>query len=158
MTELAPTVGTILIATCGNRDAGDDAFGPAVACMLRAGRLADPGVEVIDLDINPTELLNHVEGRAGLLVVDAVCAPGIPAGRLLDRAWDQILDFQLQHDDPLSSHGLSVAGQIVLAHRLGMLPLFVRLIGATIDRSQIGSPMSDAVRALVPEAAARIVH
>ncbi|MCC7408393.1 MAG: hypothetical protein IT442_09985, partial [Phycisphaeraceae bacterium] len=42
--------------------------------------------------------------------------------------------------------------------RLGMLPLFVRLIGATIDRSQIGSPMSDAVRALVPEAAARIVH
>lgn len=136
----APT----LIAACGNIQAGDDALGPLVARKLR--RLALPDAEVVDLDIRPAGLVDHLmTPRDTLIVVDAVMLDDAPYGSIIDVDWRSSDRPQLIHDDVLSSHGLSIAHQIDLAEKLGMLPSRVRLIGAVIEGARIGRKTGDAV-------------
>jgi hydrogenase maturation protease len=150
----------ILIATCGNADAGDDAFGPAVGRAVAAMNFpgvtsGGPGVEVVDLGIRPAALLDYLEGREALVVVDAVKVPG-QAGGLIDVDWFDANRPTLAHDDRMSSHGLSMGSQLELAGQLGMLPKMVRLIGVGIESSELGRPMSPNVGAQVDMAAKRI--
>lgn len=137
----------ILVATCGNVMAADDAFGPSVAREFRREEL--PGVEVIDLDIRPAALLDYLDGRTGLIIVDAAYAPGLQAGRVIDTDWFSPERPALVNDDALSSHGLSIAVQLDLAQRLGILPRRVRLIAATIAPARVGQPASDRLPGLV---------
>ncbi len=121
----------LLVAACGNLMASDDAFGPMVARDLR--QLKPSGIEVVDLDIRPAALLDYLPGRTGLILVDAVHAPGLTPGRVLDWDWFSADRPELVNDDTMSTHGLSLAMQIDMADQLGMLPPYVRLIGLTID-------------------------
>lgn len=133
---MSDTPVNLLIATCGNLMASDDAFGPMVARALRQRDL--PGTEVVDLDIRPAALLDYLPGRTGLILVDAVNAPDLEPGRVLDVDWldrDPGGRPELVNDDSMSTHGLSLAMQLDMAERLGMLPSFVRLIGVSIDRT-----------------------
>jgi hydrogenase maturation protease len=123
----------LLVAACGNLMASDDAFGPLVAGELRGREL--PGVEVVDLDIRPTALLDHLADRTGLILVDAVYVPNMQPGRVLDLDWFGTATPELVNDDTMSTHGLSLAMQLDMAGQLGMLPPFVRLIGLSIDRT-----------------------
>ncbi len=126
----------LLVAACGNLMASDDAFGPMVARELRGWEL--PGVEVVDLDIRPAALLDYLAGRTGLILVDAVYTPDREPGRVLDMDWfdpEPQGRPELANDDTMSTHGLSLAMQLDMAERLGMLPPFVRLIGVSIDRT-----------------------
>ncbi len=68
----------ILMAACGNPDASDDAFGSMVARQFP--RKAHPELEIVDLALNPAELLHCLDARRALLVVDAARAPGIAPG------------------------------------------------------------------------------
>lgn len=144
----------ILIAACGNVDAGDDAFGPAVAAALREMDL--PMVEVVDLDIRPAALLDHLDLRLALIVVDAVKSPHDGPGRLVDVDWFHPRRPALVNDDPMSTHGISIGAQLDLAGRLGMLPQRARLVGGTLNDAEVGQPMSPAMRELVRDAASYI--
>jgi len=93
-----------------------------------------PGVEVVELDIRPAGLIDHLEGRSCLVIVDALYAPGIPGGEVLDIDWFDEARPALCHDDVLSTHGLGIAQQLELAKQLGLLPPVVRLIGMTVDQ------------------------
>lgn len=136
----APT----LIAACGNIQAGDDALGPLVAEKLQ--RLALSDVEVVNLDIRPAGLVDHLmTPRDTLIIVDAVTMAGAEVGSVVDVDWRSCDRPRLMHDDVLSSHGLSIAHQIDLAEKLGMLPLRVRLIGAVIAGARVGQPAGDSI-------------
>jgi hydrogenase maturation protease len=151
-----PTVNPILVATCGNPLAGDDAFGSLVADALR--RISPPHVDVVDLGMQPAGLLNHLEGREALIVVDAALADaGFPAGNLIDVDFAAAERPRLVHDEPLSSHGLSLAHELELARQLKMLPKRVHLVAAAAGEMGIGAAPGAAVSALVEPAVRRIL-
>jgi hydrogenase maturation protease len=132
----------LLVAACGNVMASDDAFGPLVARAL--GRLDLPNIEIIDLDIRPAALLDHLAGRSGLIILDAVYAPDAQPGNLLDIDWFDEDRPALVNDDTMSTHGLSIGRQLELAQTLNMLPLTVRLIAVTLnDKPRVGQPRGD---------------
>jgi hydrogenase maturation protease len=95
-----------------------------------------PGVEVVDLDIKPAALLDHLPGPDRLVLADAVRVPGEAPGRVLlvDLVRDELP--ALLHDDAMSTHGLGLADQIALAGRLGLLPESVWLVGATAGSAE----------------------
>jgi hydrogenase maturation protease len=140
----------ILVATCGNVMASDDAFGPMVARELRSHAL--PSVEVIDLDIRPAALLDYLPGKDGLILVDAVHAPGLEPGRVLDIDWFSPDRPGLVNDDTMSTHGLSLAMQLDLARSLDLLPPHVRLIALSIEPARVGQTASEHLTAAVGKA------
>ena len=122
----------VLVATCGNSSAGDDSFGPRVGRLLRASPHA--GIGVVDLDIKPAALFDHLPGPDCLVLVDAVRMPGGGGGQLVQI---DLRDGELPallNDDAMSSHGLGLAHQLTLARQLDLLPEAVWLVGAVIDR------------------------
>lgn len=145
----------ILIAACGNVMASDDAFGPRVASELRQRDL--PGVEVVDLDIRPAALLDYLPGKSGLVLIDAVVAPGVEPGRVLDLDWFSPQRPELINDDTMSTHGLSIAMQLDLAKKLGLLPKRVRLVAACIEPAKVGEPASDRMPQMIVTAANLVV-
>lgn len=144
----------ILIAACGNAMAGDDAFGPRVAEVLIRKRL--PAVEIVNLGTKPGGLLDHLPGSQLLLVVDAAVQDDKPVGHLIELDWFAPSRPPLAHEAVLSSHGVSIADEIGLADRLGMLPRHVHLVACTIGSTHSGQPMHEAVQRQVPPAARRI--
>jgi len=140
----------VLIVTCGNPDAGDDGFGHAVAEVLRADPLA--GVTVTELGTRPGDLLDYAQGYAALVIVDAVCCPGEEPGGLIELDWFDPARPVLKSEKAVSTHGISLGRQIELGQSLKMLPSVVRLVGVNIVQSEIGCPMTEAVRRCIPEA------
>lgn len=138
MCEVGPS---ILVAACGNIMASDDAFGPLVARELR--HRAPAGIEVTDLDIRPAALLDYLTGKDGLILVDAVHAPSLEIGELIDIDWFSPDRPALINDDTMSTHGLSLAMQLNLAKQLDLLPPRVRLIAVAIEPVSVGQPISD---------------
>jgi hydrogenase maturation protease len=146
----------ILVATCGNASAGDDAFGPRVAALLRENDRAD--LEVVDLGMKPAALLDHLEGRQMLVIVDAAAGQGLPPGLLIDTDWWSADRPPLVSERSLSTHGISLADQIELAGKLHLLPRIVRVIAATGAAMTVGAESSPSIDRLVAEAAHRIRH
>ena len=153
---MASDIQPILVAACGNLMAGDDAFGPLVAHALRA--FAPPHLEVVDLGMKPAGLLDHLDDRRALIIVDAAIAgPGFPEGSLVDIDFYSPVRPPLLHDAPLSSHGLSISHELELAKRLGRLPQHVILVAAAAGDVTVGNPTSTAVANLVEPAVRRIL-
>jgi hydrogenase maturation protease len=144
----------ILVAAYGNDMAADDSFGPLVAEALRA--MAPAGVEILSLGMKPASLLDHLEGRKAVCVVDAARCDGLPVGTLVDVDFFDAARPRLLHDDTLSTHGLSVADEIELARRLGTCPKEVWLVAVAAGSVKVGCPVSDEVLRQVPVAASRI--
>ncbi|MGA2496848.1 MAG: hydrogenase maturation protease [Tepidisphaeraceae bacterium] len=147
----------LLILCFGNPLAGDDAFGFLVASQLAA--LHNPRLHVVDLSReSPSAMLDHLDSQPALVIVDAVSGPDIAPGQLIDIDWHAPGRPSLVHDSALSTHGLSVANQLELAARLGMLPASIRLIGAGIADTAIGAAPSPAIPAAAAEAVKRILN
>jgi hydrogenase maturation protease len=128
----------VLVTTCGNAMGGNDAFGPMVAAILQQRPLR--GMEVLDLGANPALLLDHLEGRKMLLIVDAAVAAGLRPGQLLDLSWQEAQDRLHLASRSLSSHALSLANQLALAEATHQLPQFVRLVVLIIPNAEFGCP------------------
>ena len=148
---------TTLVAAFGHRWSGDDAFGGLVADAL--GPRSVPGLALLDLtECGPTGLLDALEGHVGLIVVDAVLVEGIDAGELVDLDWRETTGLASVHEQTCSTHGFSVARQLELANQLGLLPANVRLIGASLQSTHLGTSVSPAIRRAVPRAVARVTR
>ena len=147
----------LLVAACGNTLIGDDAFGPLVAARLHGMALS--GVEIVDLGMQPAGLVCRLSGRSAVLIVDAA-APNedFPPGQLIELDFFDPRRPRLIHDSRLSSHSLSIAHELELAGKLGMLPPRVRLIAAPAAAITLGAPMSDEVRTLIQPAAQRVAE
>jgi hydrogenase maturation protease len=151
---MVPTRDAVLVVGCGNADAGDDAFGPSV--LRRVREMGLEGVETIDLGPRPAALLDHLPAPAGLILVDAIVDPAMPAGDLIDLPWGEAEDFALVHDDALSTHGLGLSNQLRLARTLGLLPSWVHLVGLVVPMPAWGAEPRE-LRPERVEAAARRV-
>ena len=139
-----------LVAVVGNEMAGDDAFGPCVGRVI-ADRAIE-GVDVVDLSIDPSRLLEHLSGREMLILIDAVLSDDHAAGRMVVCPWT----LAAAHAIPglrFSTHGLSLADQLRLAEQIGLLPPLAWLIGVTVGQARVGAGLGDAAAALVAAAA-----
>jgi hydrogenase maturation protease len=146
-----------LVAACGNVMAGDDAFGPRVAEAFRV--VAPDDVEVIDAGMKPLGLLDVIEGREGLIVVDAALpVDQVSLEELIVLDMLQQAVPPLVHDRALSSHGLAIADELMLAGALGVLPRRVHLVAAQIRSTNIGQPMSPHMTPLVDRACRRLLE
>lgn len=137
----------ILIASCGNAMAGDDALGPWVTQRLRQHPPA--WTEIVDLDLNPAGLLDHLPRDQAVFIIDAIKIEDQDAGQIVDINWFSPDRPKMVHDDVLSSHGLSIASQINLAQTLDLLPPIVRLIGVTLNEAKVGDDVSEKVAAKI---------
>lgn len=150
-----PPVLPILLAACGNALAADDGLGPAVVRALRP--VAPPTLEILDLALAPADVLDHLAGRAGLIIVDAAVAPDLPPGQILDLDYFSPTRPALLSDRVVSTHALGLGGQLALADRLGLLPPVVRLLAVTIPPPQLGLPLTPETAALIPNIVTRIL-
>ena len=142
-----------LVLGLGNRLRGDDGAGDEVMNLLEERRIE--GVEVRRLGGEAVDLMEAWEGKAKVIVVDAVRS-GAPAGTLHR--------FQVDRDPvPLqlfgkSTHTFSVAEAIELARALGKLPSCLTLYGLEGTSFGIGEPVSPSVQSALPHLLEQIIN
>jgi len=137
----------VLIACVGNVDIPGDDLGPRVARYFSAGV---GGAEVVDLGTAPVRLLDLIDGRDAVIIVDAVIGFGGDEQRLVDIEWQAGAALHTacsQH----STHGLSILEQIELGRRLNMLPGVVRIIGWRVDPGACAVSVEDQAVEMVAE-------
>ena len=140
----------VVVAGLGNSYRGDDAVGPLVA-ELFAG--VNCGVRDVGPLEEPLDLLGRFDGADLAIVIDAVRS-GAPIGTV------RVLDVDVANSDDdgraepavTSTHGIGLVGVLRLARAVGRSPR--RLVVVTVEGEafELGSAMSAAVRAAVPEA------
>jgi hydrogenase maturation protease len=141
----------VLIACCGNPEAGDDALGALVARALLEGPALE-GAEVVDLGTRPMALVDHLGGRRALMVVDAVRQEAGPPGRLVDLEWRTLRGrgALALASRAASTHGQGFAEALALADALDLLPADVRILGLTIGQAEVGEAIDARVRSTLP--------
>jgi hydrogenase maturation protease len=140
----------IVVAGLGNSYRGDDAVGPLVAELFAA---VNRDVRDVGPMEEPLDLLGRFDGTDLAIVIDAVRS-GAPIGTV------RVLDVDVAHSDDddraepavTSTHGIGLVGVLCLARAVGRAPR--RLVVVTVEGEafELGSAMSAAVRAAVPEA------
>jgi len=137
----------VLVLGLGNQLLGDDAIGLVLADAVRRAKSADARIEVVDGGTQGLALLGRLDGRRGVLLLDAF-SDGSKPGTVHCVA------------DPLEAaaarafgaHG-STAGELLAAARMtGVLPDACVLVGVepAVVQTRIG--LSAPVRGALPEA------
>lgn len=133
----------------GNIERGDDAVGRVAAQRFRDGVPTD--VDVYEQDGEATALVDLLEGRSGVYLIDA-CSSGFPAGSIhrFDVSSAPLPDRAVR----VSTHGFGLGEAIELARALGILParcIVYAIEGVTFTT---GAPLSRAAA----EAAAAVAR
>lgn len=140
-----------LIIGLGNPLRGDDGVGITVARAL-AERMLPAGVEVVDGGTQGLGLVNVMEGRRRVILVDAADVGQAP-GKFIRFSLDEA---RLRGDDqPLSVHAAGVREALLLAQALGTLPDQVIIFGvqpANVDWDDALSPEIEAALPALVEA------
>jgi hydrogenase maturation protease len=135
----------------GNPVLGDDGVGLRVADHVRGLVAGRPGIEVRESERGGLDLVDLLDGFDVAVVVDAVLAPGVPAGsvRRLDLA-DAAATSHLH-----GAHGVDLAAAVELGRRLGArMPRDVWVVGVTVeDATTLREGLSPPVEAAVDPAA-----
>ncbi len=124
---------------------GDDQVGWRLAEGLTGGEAMGLEVAII---AEPLELLDHLDGCAALIVLDA-CQTGRPPGTVTCLAWP---DARLERAEGRSSHGFGLASALALAEAIGRLPSSVLLFTVEVGDCAPGAGLSPEVRHSLPEA------
>lgn len=140
----------VVVASLGNEYRRDDGAGQVVAAAV-AERL--PEVENLGPRVDPLDLLGCWDAADLAIVVDAVHS-GEPPGSV------QVVDLAKASGRPgsTSTHGISLAGVLRLAQRVGRAPGRVVAVGIEGGDFGNGLGLSPAVSAAVPVAVARVVE
>jgi hydrogenase maturation protease len=143
----------------GNVLLGDDAFGPYVIELLRAGydlggeHAASPQVELLDVGTPGLGLPAHL-GYDAVVLVDTVAAEAEPGTLGLYRRAD--LD-NLPPKPRVSPHDPAVQEALWLADLDGRAPRELLLIGVVPEHVRLSEPMSPRVHAAGAAAIAAVV-
>lgn len=143
-----------LVLGLGNVLMGDDAFGPYAVRTLEAAYDPGPDVRMEDLGTPGLDLTPHLHGVEALVVLDTVKSAGAPGGVRLYRR-DAILAQPIL--PRLNPHQPGLSETLLLLELLGEAPAEVLLVGVVPERVEMGTALSPAVRAAVPEALAEVV-
>ena len=138
---------TTLIIGLGNLLRGDDGVGVRVAQLLARQTLPND-VEVVDGGTQGLGLINLMEGRRRMILVDAADVgknPGEFVRFTLDKA---ILKSNDQH---LSVHAAGLREALLLAEALKMLPNIVVIFGVQPANLEWTNALSPEVEAILPD-------
>jgi hydrogenase maturation protease len=145
---MAPT----LVIGIGHLDRGDDAVGRIVASRLRARAPAD--VEIVETDGEAAKLLDLIEGRDRVVIVDA-CLSGAAPGTI--HRLDANAGPLPRPMFAMSSHAIGLVESIELARTLGRLPGRCHVLAVEAARFDLGAGLSPPVVAAVDEAVERVL-
>jgi len=137
----------VCIIGLGNPLRSDDGVGVRVAEMLSAQPLPD-GVEVLDGGTQGLGLVNLLEGRQRVILIDAADV-GKPPGEFLRFTLDEA--NLLGDDQHLSIHAAGLRDALLLAHALKLLPDQVIIFGVQPASLEWGSGLSPQVEAVLPD-------
>lgn len=135
----------ILIVGIGNELMGDDALGPAVIARFAADYDFTPEVELKDLGLGGIHLLDCLNGRDAVLIIDALDIAGRAPGEVV-----RLSKAELAAGPPgarLSPHELSLKETLLLAEKLGAGAADVVLFGIVGKTFEMGGWLSDELRA-----------
>jgi hydrogenase maturation protease len=147
-----------LVVAIGNRFRRDDGVAPAVldelhrrsGATLGDGAGVGPLVELVELDGEPTRLLDAWEGRSCAVVLDAVHDPTRAPGEVVVLDGGEEL---ARWDAGCSSHSGGLVEALRLGQALRRLPDRVVVVGVVVGDLGDGPGLSPPVRAAVPLAA-----
>lgn len=150
----------VLVVGMGNVLRGDDGFGVAVAEALEE-RSLPASVTVMEVGIGGMHLVQALlDGYDALVIVDAVDREAAPGGVFVLRPEVPDLDDlpPLERRELLADlHHTVPSRALLMARAVGSLPERVWIVGCQPARiGDLGIGLSDAVRAAVPEAVARV--
>ncbi len=137
---------TILIIGIGNIFRGDDGAGLAAARLIRELQL--PGVAVLELDGDPSTLLDRWQGAQRVVVIDAVASQSSP-GRIF-RFAAQAAPLPRRLFACCSCHSFGLAEQIEIARSLQQLPPSLTVYGIEGKDFRLGSGLSPEVQQALP--------
>jgi len=137
---------TVLVLGVGNILLADEGVGVHVVQALRGRKMPD-GVEVCDGGTMGLDLVDLLEGRRKVIVIDALDADAEPATVL--RFTDEDLARRQAADQSLHQVGLFEA--LALARQLGGAPQDVVIFGIVPKDMSPGLELSAEVAAVVPE-------
>lgn len=140
-----------LIIGIGHLDRGDDAAGRIVAVRLRDSGSAN--VEIVETDGEAAKLLDLIEGRDRVIIVDACLSGGTPGTiHRLDANAGPLPRPMFA----MSSHAIGLAESIELARTLGTLPGRCHVLAIEAERFDLGAGLSSPVSAAVDTVAAEL--
>ena len=141
---------TILLIAIGNSFRRDDGAGPMVA-----EKLADtPGLDILILPGEGTELLEAWSGHNDVLVVDAMRSGEVPAGGI--RRFDALVETLPKDAFPCLSHRFGLAEAVEMGRILGRLPASLTIFGIEAEDFAQGPGLTSAVAAGVDRLVAEI--
>ena len=133
----------IVVAGLGSTYRGDDAVGPMVAALF-AGVHDD--VRDVGPLAEPLDLLGRFDGADLAVVIDAVRS-GAPIGTV------QVMDIDGTVEPAVTStHGIGLVGVLRVARAIDRAPRRLVVVAVEGEAFELGSSMSAAVQAAVPEA------
>ena len=120
----------------GNVLRGDDAFGPFLAKRLSA----DPSLSVVDAGLSPENFTGVITrlNRSTIVIIDAVSLDAAPG----TVHWVNAEDLD---SSSFSTHGPAM--DLFLIYMKQSLGASVYILGIVPFQTELGSPMSEAVRA-----------
>jgi hydrogenase maturation protease len=146
----------VVVIGLGNVLVGDDAFGPFVVRTIMARFEMTAGAEIFDLGTPGLDLGPHIAGTRALIVVDTVKTAAAPGTIRCYRKQDLLARGPTPRTNP---HQPSLADTLFFleVQDEDLAPQEVLLVGVTPERYDTGAPLSDAVRAAVPDAVALVL-
>ncbi len=142
-----------LIIGLGNPLRGDDGVGVRLAQML-ANRALPDGVEVLDGGTQGLGIVNLMEGRQRVILVDAAEIGRAP-GEFVRFEWGEV--HLLGDDEHLSVHAAGLRDALALAQALKMLPQEVIIFGVQPLHLEWESALSPPVEAALPDLIAAVL-
>ncbi len=138
----------------GNVLMGDDAAGPWVVELLRAGWHLGPGVSAVDVGTPGLDLVPFLAGARAIVLVDTVKSKGEPGELRLYRR-DEILKHA--PGPRTSPHDPGVKETLLYLDFAGDGPEEVLLVGIVPGRVEKGLELTPAVEAALPAALEAVV-
>jgi hydrogenase maturation protease len=134
----------VLIVGIGNLLLSDEGVGVhAVRCL--AQQELPPGIEVLDGGTSGADLVDHLEGRTKVVVIDAASGDGPPGTVYRCKAHELI-----EQQGGLSLHEFGLADSLNMAMQLGCAPLDVIVLGVQPASLEPGLELSPEVAKVLP--------
>jgi hydrogenase maturation protease len=145
----------LVVVGIGSVLLGDDGFGPSVVELVRAGWKIPDDVELLDAGTPGLDLAGHLHEREKVVLIDAVAAEGDP-GDICCYQGEELRNLPMK--PRVSPHDPALAEALWLVELAGTGPREVLLIGAIPATSEIGTGLSQRVRAAADRVASMVAE
>jgi len=136
----------VLILGIGNYLMGDDGVGVHVINLLKKEKLPEY-VEVVDGGTNGLNLLNFIEGKDIVIIIDSIDLKKTPGEIIILKNEEIKKYFRLK----CSVHDIGLVDLLDTATLLNILPKSIILVGVQPDKISLQTELSETVRKSVPK-------